>query len=169
MAKLNDNENNEILKRIIKQIEDQNKKRNENLSKNASKNDSNTSNRFSKNEKSMPEMINIEEASSSIPQKKVSLEDLKYKKGIQNLDERKKLINVLGIIFAIQLFFMNIIVGLIVSWSIFNFPCFHDINTDLLNILVDLSKYYVTAILVELLGGIIYIVHNVFKDTTIDQ
>lgn len=99
----------------------------------------------------------------------VKANDLKAEKGRQNLAERKKLLNILKILFAMQLFFMNIVILLIVGWSALNIGYFKGVDIEILNAIIDLTKYYVTAVLVELLAGIIFIVHNVFKDKTIEQ
>lgn len=68
-----------------------------------------------------------------------------------------------------QLFFMNVVVIVIVLWVVLELPFLRAVENNTLTILVDMMKYYITAVLVELLGGIIYIVHNVFSDKTIDK
>lgn len=46
----------------------------------------------------------------------------------------------------------------------FDWNVFRELDADVLRCIFDFTKYYVTAVLVELLGGIIYIVHRVFSD-----
>lgn len=94
---------------------------------------------------------------------------LAKKKGEQTLAERKKLLDILRHLFSIQLIAMNIIVFLAIIWCIFDFPFLKSINQDSLNSIVGLIKFYVGAVLAELLGGIIYIVHNVFSDKIIEK
>lgn len=93
-----------------------------------------------------------------------TLKELAAKKQNQNLVERKILLVILAVLLGIQLFFMNAVVLLIVLWNIFDWEVFRDSDTDVLKYILDFTKYYVTAVLVELLGGIIYIVHRVFSD-----
>ncbi len=118
---------------------------------------------------SASESRSLDKKDKSSSMKRPSLNDLKRQKGKLNLEERKKLLNILKMLFSIQLIFMNVVVLLIVCWCIFEIPFLRTVNQEILTLLVDLSKYYVTAVLVELLGGIIYIVHNVFSDKTIDR
>ncbi len=93
-----------------------------------------------------------------------TLKELAAKKQNQNLAERKVLLVILAVLLGIQLLFMNAIVLLIVLWSLFDWEFFRELDTDVLKCILDFTKYYVTAVLVELLGGIIYIVHRVFSD-----
>lgn len=93
-----------------------------------------------------------------------TLKELVIKRRSQNLKERKMLLVILAMLLGLQLIFMNAIILLIVLSSLFKFKCFKVVRIDVLTQLLDFSKYYVTAVLVELLGGIIYIVHRVFSD-----
>ena len=93
-----------------------------------------------------------------------TLKELAAKKQNQNLAERKILLVILAVLLGIQLLFMNAVVLLIVLWSLFDWEFFRELDTDVLKCILDFTKYYVTAVLVELLGGIIYIVHRVFSD-----
>lgn len=99
----------------------------------------------------------------------ISANALRKKKGELNLEERKKLLSILKFLFGAQLFFMNVVVIVIVLWVVLELPFLRIVEDNTLTILVDMTKYYITAVLVELLGGIIYIVHNVFSDKTIDK
>lgn len=99
----------------------------------------------------------------------ISADALRKKKGELNLEERKKLLNILKFLFGAQLFFMNVVVLVIVLWVVLELPFLRTVDDNILTILVDMTKYYITAVLVELLGGVIYIVHNVFSDKTIDK
>lgn len=94
----------------------------------------------------------------------LTLKELAAKKQYQNLAERKILLAILAVLLGIQLLFMNAVVLLIVLWSLFDWEVFRELNSDVLKCILDFTKYYVTAVLVELLGGIIYIVHRVFSD-----
>lgn len=94
----------------------------------------------------------------------LTLKELAVKKQYQNLAERKILLVILAVLLGIQLLFMNAVVLLIVLWSLFDWEVFRELNSDVLKCILDFTKYYVTAVLVELLGGIIYIVHRVFSD-----
>ena len=89
---------------------------------------------------------------------------LLIKKGNQNLAERKVLLIILAVLLGIQLFFMNAVVLLIILYSIFDWDVFRTLDATVLHSILDFTKYYVTAVLVELLGGIIYIVHRVFTN-----
>lgn len=100
---------------------------------------------------------------------KITAAALKAQKGIQNLQERLKLFGVLKVLFGIQMVFMNIIVLLIVAGSFLDLPFTNDLSDDTLKILIGFVKYYITAVLVELLGAIVFVVHNVFSDKTIDK
>lgn len=94
----------------------------------------------------------------------LTLKEIAAKKQNQNLAERKVLLIILAVLLGIQLLFMNVVVLLIVLWSLFDWECFRELDTDVLKCILDFTKYYVTAVLVELLGGIIYIVHRVFTE-----
>ena len=93
----------------------------------------------------------------------LTLKEIALKKQNQNLAERKVLLGILAVLLGIQLLFMNAIVLLVVLWCIFHWECFRELDPDVLSCIFDFTKYYVTAVLVELLGGIVYIVHNVFS------
>lgn len=94
----------------------------------------------------------------------LTLKEIAAKKQNQNLAERKVLLIILAVLLGIQLLFMNAIVLLIVLWSLFDWECFRELDANVLKCILDFTKYYVTAVLVELLGGIIYIVHRVFSE-----
>ena len=96
-----------------------------------------------------------------------NMRELRVKKGEQNLDERKQLLNILKILFTIQMIFMNAIVLLIILWGGLKLSFLRD-DMEHLEAVIDMTKAYITAILVELLGGIIFIVHNVYSDRSID-
>ena len=98
-----------------------------------------------------------------------SFDDLKIKRGIQNLEERARLIKYLFVLFIIQLSVMNFIVFITVLWVALDLPFFKNTDLDTLEIIVNMIKYYITVVLAELLGGIIFIVHQVFSDKTIDK
>lgn len=93
-----------------------------------------------------------------------ALKELAAKKRNQNLAERKILLVILAVLLGVQLLFMNAVVLLIFLWSLFDWQIFRELDTEVLKCVLDFTKYYVTAVLVELLGGIIYIVHRVFSD-----
>lgn len=95
---------------------------------------------------------------------KPTLKDIAIKRKNQNLEERKTLLKILALLLGIQLFFMNAVVFLIVYWCVFDRKVFHELDADVLACIFDFTKFYVTAVLVELLGGIVYIVHSVFSD-----
>ena len=123
-----------------------------------------------KNFDSNPEESNTQE--ETIEYKDISpftYDMLAKKKGEQTLAERKKLLDILHHLFSIQLIAMNIIVFLAIIWCIFDFPYLKSINQDSLNNIVGLIKFYVGAVLAELLSGIIYIVKKVFSDKTIEK
>lgn len=94
----------------------------------------------------------------------LTVAQLTAKRKNQILAERKALLIILGVLFGLQLLFMNALVMLIVLWCVFDWSVFREIDADILDNILNFSKYYVTAVLVELLGGIIYIVHSVFSD-----
>ncbi len=94
----------------------------------------------------------------------LTLKEIAAKKQNQNLAERKVLLIILAVLLGIQLLFMNAVVLLIVLWSLFDWECFRELDANVLKCILDFTKYYVTAVLVELLGGIIYIVHRVFSE-----
>ena len=93
-----------------------------------------------------------------------TLSELERKKKNQNLEERKILLRILAILLGLQLLFMNAVVLGIVCWSLFDWDFFRDLDVNVLHSILDFTKYYVTAVLVELLSGIIYIVHRVFTN-----
>lgn len=95
-----------------------------------------------------------------------SIKELLRKKEQQKLEERKTLLTILSTLLGIQIFFMNVVVLLITVWCVFSFGCFRQVDATILSGIFDFTKYYVTAVLVELLGGIIFIVHNVFSEKT---
>lgn len=95
--------------------------------------------------------------------KKPTFKDIEKKKQNQHLHERKVLLIIMSILLGLQLLFMNLVVLLIVMWCAFDFKCFRGIDANVLSYIFEFSKYYITAVLVELLGGIIYIVHSVFS------
>ena len=64
---------------------------------------------------------------------------------------------------GLQLFFMNLIVAVIVFWVVFDCPKFTTLDTNILGIVLSFLKFYISAVIVELLGGMIYIVHKVFN------
>lgn len=101
---------------------------------------------------------------STSEKEKPTLKDLMIKKKSQNLAERKTLLWILASLLGIQLLFMNAVVLLIVFWCVFNWKFFHELSAEVLTCIFEFTKYYVTAVLVELLGGIVYIVHSVFSD-----
>lgn len=88
---------------------------------------------------------------------------LRRKRGLQNLEERKKLLDILKILFIIQLVFMNCIVLFIVVWIVFKSKIFNEINSELLKEILLFIKYYISAVLVELLGALVYVIHRVFS------
>ena len=59
---------------------------------------------------------------------------------------------------------MNLLVALIVMWVIFKCKCFNNLNKDILSLIVSFIKSYITVVLAELLGGIIYVTHKVFSE-----
>ncbi len=94
----------------------------------------------------------------------LSFDELRKKKGIQNLEERSKLLNILKWLFGIQLVFMNLIVALIIIWVIFKCEHFNNVDKEVLGLVVSFVKSYITVVLAELLGGIIYVTHKVFSE-----
>lgn len=82
----------------------------------------------------------------------------------QNLSHRENLIKILGILFLIQMVFMNVIVLAIVLWVALDLTWLNDVSLGALSEISGMTKFYVTAVLVELLGGIIFIVQSVFRD-----
>ena len=125
-----------------------------------------------KNFDSNPEESNTQEETiedKDIRSSPFTYDMLAKKKGEQTLAERKKLLDILRHLFSIQLIAMNIIVFLAIIWCIFDFPYLKSINQDSLNNIVGLIKFYVGAVLAELLSGIIYIVKKVFSDKTIEK
>lgn len=108
--------------------------------------------------------INMNQTKPDKKKSSSSLKGLAIKKQYQKLAERKVLLVILAVLLGIQLFFMNAIVLLIVLWSSIDSEFFRELNAGVLSCILDFTKYYVTAVLVELLGGIIYVVHRVFSD-----
>lgn len=94
----------------------------------------------------------------------LTLKELAAKKQNQNLAERKGLLVILTILLGLQLLFMNTVVLLIVVWISIRAEFLREVDPAVLTSILDFTKYYVTAVLVELLGGIIYIVHRVFSE-----
>ena len=60
--------------------------------------------------------------------------------------------------------FMNVIVLIIVLWVALGFTWINDVSSEILSEISGMTKFYVTAVLAELLGGVIFIVHSVFRD-----
>ncbi len=94
----------------------------------------------------------------------ISLSDVTKQRRIQNLGERTELLRILKHFFFFQLAVMNLVVGALVFCVVFDFKFLNDIQTADLQICVSFMKYYISAILVELLGGIIFVVHKVFSE-----
>ncbi len=99
----------------------------------------------------------------------LSFDELRKKKGIQNLQERSKLLSILKWLFGIQLVFMNLIVALIIIWVIFKCEHFNNVDKEILGLVVSFVKSYITVVLAELLGGIIYVTHKVFSEKFSDN
>lgn len=151
-------ENLEIVSEIAKEIASEN-----NSPKQENLNETNTNKQAALSDTD----VTTEKSSNKTTRKtrnknKPTAKDLAIQKQAQNLAERKVLLIILAILFGLQLLFMNAIVLFIVLWSIFDWECFRNIDGSILKSILDFSKYYVTAVLVELLGGIMYIVHRVF-------
>lgn len=89
---------------------------------------------------------------------------LKRKKGNQNLKQRKKLLNRLLLLFAIQMVCMNIVVAFVIFASYMNWGCFREMGDTTLSTLTTFMTFYITAVLAELLAAIVYIVHKVFSE-----
>lgn len=114
---------------------------------------------------SSPRQPEKSKKSAPVPNKeKPTLKDIAIKRKNQNLEERKTLLKILALLLGIQLIFMNAVVSLIVYWCVFDRKVFHELDANVLACIFDFTKFYVTAVLVELLGGIVYIVHSVFSD-----
>lgn len=94
----------------------------------------------------------------------ISLSDVTKQRRIQNLGERTELLHALKHLFFLQLAVMNLVVGILILWVVFDFSFFNDIHSADLQVCVSFMKYYISAILVELLGGIIFVVHKVFSE-----
>lgn len=82
----------------------------------------------------------------------------------QNLSHREKLIKIVGALFFAQMTFMNVIVLAIVLWATLDFPWLNKVSPGILSEISGMTKFYVTAVLAELLTGIIFIVQSVFRD-----
>ena len=89
---------------------------------------------------------------------------LKRKKGNQNLEQRKKLLNRLLLLFAVQMVCMNIVVAFVIVASYMNLGCFREMSDITLNTLTKFMTFYISAVLAELLAAIVYIVHKVFSE-----
>ena len=98
------------------------------------------------------------------PQTKQTIRGANVKYHYQKLEERKKLLSALTILLGIQMFFMNVVVLLIVLWCIFHHDRFREVDSAVLDGILGFTKYYVTAVLVELLSGVLFIVHSVFSE-----
>ncbi len=81
----------------------------------------------------------------------------------QKIVHRDQLLHILSRLFTIQLVFMNIIVLCVVVWTVFRCKCFNTVESNVLDIVTSFMKYYISAILAELLTAIIYITHKVFS------
>ncbi len=97
------------------------------------------------------------------------LKELRRKKGHLNLAERQHLLGLLGRLFKIQLICMNIIVFIVIVWAVFDFPFFRELKGEVLSDVMSFMKFYISAVLVELLGGIIFITHKVFTQKLDDN
>ena len=64
---------------------------------------------------------------------------------------------------------MNLIVALIIAWVIFKWDRFNNVDKDVLALVVSFVKSYITVVLAELLGGIIYVTHKVFSEKFSDN
>lgn len=93
-----------------------------------------------------------------------TLEEAELRRIQQNLTHREKLIKILRRLFLIQMIFMNVIVLIIVLWVALGFTWLNDVSSEILSEISGMTKFYVTAVLAELLGGVIFIVHSVFRD-----
>ena len=89
---------------------------------------------------------------------------LKQKKGKQNLKHRKKLLNRLLSLFAIQMVCMNIIVAFVIFASYVKLSWLRDMSDTTLNTLTQFMTFYITAVLAELLAAIVDIVKKVFSE-----
>ncbi len=89
---------------------------------------------------------------------------MRRKKGKQNLKQRKKLLNRLLLLFAIQMVCMNIVVAFVIFASYMNWGCFRKMNDTTLSTLTKFMTFYISAVLAELLAAIVYIVHKVFSE-----
>ena len=93
---------------------------------------------------------------------------IKERSANQTLDNREELIQVLKRLFRLQLVFMNIVVVIIAIWSVFDIPWFHEIDLHIYDSLCSFLKYYVSAVLVEMLSALIFIIHQVFSKKDYD-
>lgn len=98
------------------------------------------------------------------PQTRQTIKGANIQYQYQKLQERKKLLRILSWLLGIQMVFMNIVVLLIVVWCVFDHKVFRAVDADVLKGILGFTKYYVTAVLVELLSGVLYIVHSVFSE-----
>ncbi len=95
--------------------------------------------------------------------KSLTKEALEIQRDVNNIGEREKLLDWLKIMFCIQMLFMNSIVLIVVIWVVFDIPIFNSLSGAPLKEVIEFIKYYVTAVLAELLGGVIFIVIKVFS------
>lgn len=89
---------------------------------------------------------------------------LRRKKDSQKLEQRKKLLNRLLVLFAVQMVCMNIVVAFVVFASCMSLGCFREMSDATLSTLAKFMTFYITAVLAELLAAIVYIVHKVFSE-----
>ena len=59
---------------------------------------------------------------------------------------------------------MNLVILVFLSWIILDIDIFRQVEAEMVKVVSSFLKFYVSAILVELLGGIIYIVHSVYSE-----
>ena len=93
----------------------------------------------------------------------ITKDSLLAERAKQNISQRKSLLICLIFLLGLRLFFMNLIVAVIVFWVVFDCPKFTTLDTNILGIVLSFLKFYISAVIVELLGGMIYIVHKVFN------
>ncbi len=106
---------------------------------------------------------NIDMGADVVTNSLINKDRLLYERAELNIKQQKVLLIGLLILFGLQLLTMNIVVILVVIWSIFDFGFFKNIEHGILVEISNLTKYYVTAVLAELLSGIIFIVYKVFS------
>lgn len=147
----------------IQQLIDEVEKEENNTSNVAA--DGDADNEKDKDSVSWPNIINLQKDMDS---EKVLYNDdvakLKHKKGVQNLQERKTLLILLGVFFAVQLISMNLFVGFLIFWTTCDISWLREMDFELLSIMTSFMKFYISAILVEILGGIIFITHKVYTE-----